>query len=134
MAVLIARLHFDDEAHAIDAFNQLESRATNTGIVGLGGPSESTSYTLLMDDSGTVQEGFYVDTFGIVREGEYAPPPNEYPLWLPVTGGHDSYPAVNAAGETTRVEHNGHEWENEHGDGNSWEPGVFGWTDLGEVE
>ena len=50
-----------------------------------------------------------------------------------VTGGHDSYPATNAAGEIARVEYNGRNWENTHGDGNSWEPGVFGWTDLGEV-
>lgn len=134
MAILIARLHFDDEAQAVDAFNQLEARSTNTGIVGLGGPEESTSYTLLIEDDGTVLEAFHVDTFGIVREGEYTPPPNEYPIWLPVTDATKAYPAVNAAGEVTRVEHNSHEWENAHGDGNTWEPGVFGWTDLGEVQ
>ena len=131
--IVISRLHFKDIADATDAFDQLEARATNSGIVGLGSASESTSYTLLMDDSGTVQDGFYVDTFGIVREGEYEPSPNTYPLWQPVTGAENAYPATNAAGEIARVEHNGHEWENAHGNGNSWEPGVFGWTDLGEV-
>ena len=136
--IVISRLHFENAAQAQDAFDQLEARATNSGIVGLGSASESTSYTLLMDDSGTVQDVFYVDTFGIVREGEYEPPPNEHPLFIMPTGGENAYPATNAAGEVTRVEHNGHEWENAHGDGNSWEPGSAGigdniWLDLGEV-
>ena len=138
MAVLIARLHFEDQAQALDAFDQLDARATNTGIVGLGEPNESTSYTLLMEDDGTVLEAFHVDTFGIVREGEYEPPPNEHPIFIMPTGGENAYPATNAAGEVTRVEHNGRNWENTHGDGNTWEPGSAGigdniWLDLGEV-
>ena len=136
MAILIARLHFEDTAHAVDAFNQLEARATNTGIVGLGTESESTSYSVLLSDAGQVTEAFHIDTFGITREGEYEPPPNEHPLFIMPTGGHDSYPATNAAGEPTRVEHNGRNWLNTHGDGNSWEPGTVNdsiWLDEGEV-
>ena len=45
--------------------------------------------------------------------------------WVQPTGGHDAYPAG------AQVTHNGRTWENTHGDGNVWEPGVFGWTDLG---
>lgn len=45
--------------------------------------------------------------------------------WVQPTGAHDAY----AAG--AQVTHNGRLWENSHGDGNIWEPGVFGWTDLG---
>jgi hypothetical protein len=44
--------------------------------------------------------------------------------WVQPTGGHDAYPA----GAT--VTHNGRTWENTHGDGNVWEPGVFGWADI----
>lgn len=42
--------------------------------------------------------------------------------WVQPTGAHDSY----AAGAT--VTHNGSVWTNTHGDGNVWEPGVYGWT------
>lgn len=50
-----------------------------------------------------------------------------YPAWIQPTGAHDAY----AIGE--RVTHNGQDWEVTQGDGsglNSWEPGVFGWTQL----
>lgn len=42
--------------------------------------------------------------------------------WVQPTGGHDTYDAGAV------VTHNGQTWDNAHGDGNSWEPGVFGWT------
>ena len=131
-------LELEDAAQAQDAYDQMKARATNTTIVGLGTASERTSYARLTDDNGGLIDGFYVDTFGIVREGEYEPPPNTYPLWQTVTGGENAYPATNAAGEVARVEHNGRNWENTHGDGTTWEPGSAGigdsiWLDLGEV-
>lgn len=49
---------------------------------------------------------------------------DEYPAWVQPTGSHDAY----AAG--ARVTHNGKVWENTHGDGNVWEPGVFGWSEV----
>lgn len=42
--------------------------------------------------------------------------------WVQPTGAHDAY----AAGSS--VTHNGETWVNTHGDGNVWEPGVFGWA------
>jgi hypothetical protein len=42
--------------------------------------------------------------------------------WVQPTGGHDAY----AAG--AEVMHNGQHWVNTHGNGNVWEPGVFGWA------
>jgi hypothetical protein len=42
--------------------------------------------------------------------------------WVQPTGAHDAYPAG------ARVTHNGQTWTNIFGDGNIWEPGVFGWT------
>ena len=42
--------------------------------------------------------------------------------WVQPTGGHDAY----AAG--AEVMHNGQHWINTHGDGNVWEPGVYGWA------
>lgn len=130
---LLAFLEFDSQAQAQDAFNQLEARATNTRVRGLGTAKGRLSYARMEDQTGespVLVDQFFVDTFGIVRVGEYTPPPNTYPLWIQPTGAQDSYPAVNAAGETTRVEHNGSVWENTHGDGNSWAPGVFGWTEI----
>lgn len=43
------------------------------------------------------------------------------PPWSQPFGGHDAY----LAGAT--VTHAGQTWSNSHGDGNVWEPGVFGW-------
>jgi hypothetical protein len=42
--------------------------------------------------------------------------------WVQPTGGHDAY----AAG--AEVMHNGKHWINTHGNGNVWEPGVYGWA------
>ena len=135
--ILISRLHFEMSEHAESAYEQLRNRATNTGIVGLGEPNESTSYALLLNDEGEDVDAFYIDTFGIVREGEYEPPPNQHPIWKPVTDATKAYPAVNAAGEETHVEHNGINWRNAHGDGNTWEPGTVNetiWENVGEVQ
>lgn len=54
--------------------------------------------------------------------GEPLQPSTEPQPWVQPTGAHDAY----AAGAV--VTHNGSTWENTHGDGNSWEPGVFGWS------
>lgn len=57
--------------------------------------------------------------------GEEEEPGGEEPdgpePWVQPTGDHDAY----NAGAT--VTHNGQTWVNIHGDGNVWEPGVFGW-------
>lgn len=50
-------------------------------------------------------------------------PTDPYPQWVQPTGAHDAYPA----GAT--VTHNGKIWDNTHGNGNVWEPGVFGWAE-----
>lgn len=44
------------------------------------------------------------------------------PLWVAPAG------AIGLWDAGAVVEHNGQIWDNTHGDGNSWEPGVFGWT------
>ena len=48
-------------------------------------------------------------------------PSIEWPEWKQPTGAHDAY--KNGA----KVSHNGKHWINTYGDGNSWEPGVYGW-------
>lgn len=50
------------------------------------------------------------------------PEPDEWPLWVQPTGGHDAY-RLGA-----KVTHNGQRWLNTGSDANVWEPGVFGWT------
>lgn len=44
--------------------------------------------------------------------------------WVQPTGAHDAY------GLGDRVTHEGHLWESSAA-ANVWEPGVYGWTDLG---
>ena len=127
---LTAVLEFESEAHAVDAFNQLRARAINTRIVGMGTVRQHSSYTRVQNDAGATQNMFFVDTFGIVRDGEYSPPIG-YPLWVQPQGAHDSYPVLDAGGNPARVEHNGRNWENSSGTVNSWVPGATGWTDLG---
>lgn len=52
-------------------------------------------------------------------------PGDEWPEWIRPIGAHDAYPAG------AQVTHNGHRWTNIHGNGNVWEPGVFGWEKVG---
>lgn len=42
--------------------------------------------------------------------------------WVQPEGAHDAY------GAEAKVSHAGQVWINTHGDGNVWEPGVFGWV------
>jgi hypothetical protein len=129
---LTAMLEFESEAQAIDAYNQLSARATNTVVVGMGTVNEHTSYCRVDGPDGMVSS-FFVDTFNIVRQGTWVLPPNEYPLFIPPTGAHDSYPVTNAAGEPTRIEYNGRVYQNAHSGLNSWTPPTL-WTDLGPAE
>lgn len=49
-------------------------------------------------------------------------PREEWPEWRQPLGSEDAYPAG------AKVSHGGRHWINTHGDGNIWEPGVYGWT------
>lgn len=51
-------------------------------------------------------------------------PAEEWPEWHQPQGAHDAY----AAGK--KVSHNGRRWINTYGDGNIWEPGVYGWEEV----
>ena len=53
-------------------------------------------------------------------------PAEEWPEWRQPLGSEDSYP------DGAKVSHNGKHWVNIHGDGNVWEPGVYGWREEGE--
>ncbi len=48
-------------------------------------------------------------------------PAEEWPEWHQPDGAHDAYTA------DAKVSHNGKRWINTYGDGNIWEPGVYGW-------
>ena len=50
-------------------------------------------------------------------------PAEEWPEWKQPQGAHDAYEAG------AKVSHNGKHWINTYGDGNNWEPGVYGWTE-----
>lgn len=53
-------------------------------------------------------------------------PPGVIAEWVQPTGAHDAYEVG------VQVTHNGHLWENTS-PANVYEPGVYGWTDLGAV-
>ena len=50
-------------------------------------------------------------------------PAEEWPAWSQPVGAHDAY---NAG---AKVSHNGKHWTSNQ-DGNVWEPGVYGWTEI----
>lgn len=54
---------------------------------------------------------------------DIADPAEEWPEWRQPTGAQDSY----AAGD--KVSHNDKHWISDV-DGNVWEPGVYGWTEV----
>lgn len=47
----------------------------------------------------------------------------EWPEWVRPTGAHDAY------AKDAKVAHNGEHWMSDY-DGNTWEPGVFGWRKV----
>ena len=51
-------------------------------------------------------------------------PAEEWPAWVQPLAAEDAYPAG------AKVSHNGKRWVNSHGDGNVWEPGVYGWSEA----
>ena len=53
-----------------------------------------------------------------------ADPAVEWPEWVQPLGAEDAYP-VGA-----KVSHNGKHWLNTYGNGNIWEPGIFGWEET----
>jgi hypothetical protein len=129
--VVTAMVSFeDDPGSAQHIYDQIKAVMTNASVARIGEPGERTSYCTVGTENpdGTITrtDHLHIDIFGIVREGE--PDATIPPLWIQPTGAQDTYPANNVRGEQTRVTHNGSTWLNTHGDGNQWEPGVFGWT------
>ena len=48
---------------------------------------------------------------------------DEYPAWVQPTGAHDAY------SKGDKVTHSGKRWTSD-ADNNTWEPGVYGWTEV----
>ena len=48
---------------------------------------------------------------------------DEYPAWVQPTGAHDAY------SKGDKVTHNSKHWTSDV-DNNTWEPGVYGWTEV----
>lgn len=48
---------------------------------------------------------------------------DEYPEWVQPTGAHDAY------SKGDKVTHSGKRWTSDV-DNNTWEPGVYGWTEV----
>lgn len=131
--LVVVHATFDNKADADHIHNQALTVATNASVVNIGQVQERTSHGFVAeeqeDGSLDVDRSWHIDLFGIVREGE-EPSTDTAPQWIQPSGGHDAYPALNVRGIETRVTHNGIIWKNIHGDGNTWEPGVFGWEEI----
>ena len=52
-----------------------------------------------------------------------ADPAQEWPEWIQPTGAHNAY------AKGAKVSHNGKRWISDV-DANTWEPGVYGWTEY----
>lgn len=52
-----------------------------------------------------------------------ADPAQEWPEWIQPTGAHNAY------AKGAKVSHNGKRWVSDV-DANTWEPGVYGWTEY----
>lgn len=52
-----------------------------------------------------------------------ADPAQEWPEWIQPTGAHNAY------AQGAKVSHNGKHWISDV-DANTWEPGVYGWTEY----
>lgn len=127
--VLIVHATFNSQADAQDAYDQIRARAQNASVARIGEPGERTSHSYLKDETAdSILARWHIDDFGILRDG--APDSSSPPAWIQPTGSQDAYPALNVYGNPARVSHNGSVWENTHGDGNTWEPGAFGWTEV----
>jgi len=131
--VVLAMVSFEDDAgNAQFIYNQIKSVMVNASVARVGEPGERTSYCTVgtenPDGTLAVTDNLYVDIFGIVREGELDP--TVPPLWIQPAGAQDAYPLTDVRGDPARVTFNGNIWENTSPD-NTFQPGVFGWTDLG---
>ena len=134
--VVIVHATFDSKADADHIYDQAKAVATTASVAKIGEEQERTSHAFVAEEvqSGewVVDREWHIDLFGIVREGQ-EPDLTDTPDWIQPTGAHDAYPEFNVRGEQTRVTHNGQVWVNTHGDANTWEPGVSGWTAEEEV-
>lgn len=129
--IVMIHATFDSLANANHIYDQALSVATNASVARIGEAGERTSHggVYLEQEDGTLipERLFHIDRFGIVRPGKLAPN-DVVPDWAQPAGAQDAYPANDVFGNETRVQHNGLEWINSHGDGNVWAPGVFGWA------
>ena len=57
-----------------------------------------------------------------------AAPAEEYPDWVQPDSTNPYSATWDDGSSPVIVKHNGRLWENTHGDGNVWAPGVYGWT------
>lgn len=121
---------FDNKDDAEHVHNQALAVSTNASVARIGEQNERTSHGYVAeegeDGEHIIKKAWHVDAFGIVRE-DSEPDTSDAPEWIEPTGAHDAYPANNVRGDITRVTRAGRIWRNSYGDGNTWEPGVYGW-------
>lgn len=82
---------------------------------------EGTLYKCLQ--SHTSQDDWTPDNAVSLWAAVLIPDPDEIPEWVQPD-------STNPYGKGDRVKHNGKTWESNY-DNNVWEPGVFGWSEIG---
>lgn len=130
--VVLANVTFAAQANATNLYNQAKALAVNASVARIGQPGERTSfcgvYTEAADGTLTPVTQWYIDRFGIVREGQPAPD-NQIPAWVQPTGSQDAYPITDVLGNPTQVTYNGSTWQNTTA-ANTYAPGTYGWTKV----
>lgn len=102
----------------------IQEHFTVNGIDYIRTYSDAGRYVVGGEPYGAYDEACDPAEFGrVYTEGDLIPT-EEWPEWVQPTGTHDAYEAGK------KVSHNGKDWINTYGDGNIWEPGVFGWDPV----
>lgn len=121
---------FVNQSDADFIYDQAKAVAVNSSVANIGQPGERTSYFGVYeeqpDGSLVPLRQWYVDIFGIVREGVQEP---GIPAWVQPLGSQDAYPLLDVNGNPCQVTHNGSTWQNNTA-ANTFEPGVFGWDEV----
>lgn len=86
---------------------------------------EGLTYESLIDGNVWAPDVYPAGWKEVDEEEPEEPTEDEYPEWVKPTGAHDAY------AKDSVVSHNGKRWKSDI-DANTYEPGVYGWTEITE--
>lgn len=130
--IVLINATFMDQTKAQNLYDQAKALAVNASVARIGQPGERTSFCGVFNEAadGTLTPvvQWYIDRFGIVREGQSVAN-DVIPAWVQPTGAQDAYPVNDVLGNPTKVTYDGATWQNTTA-ANTYAPGTYGWTKL----